>query len=157
MNWDDKFRSLSEAERKRAEESADKQARIETNRANSDKAASDALNNVVIPCIQKFASDAKKYGYSAEVEPKSVTHGNGPLAGQTLTQSATLRMSRGGKMIPLYQLVVTHAPGDESFTFSLSQSGSPHNSTSNQAVTATDALFVDSWLERLLEQFSGNS
>lgn len=157
MNWDDKFKSLSDAERKRAEENAEKQARIETARANSDKAASDALNNIVIPCIQEFASDAKKYGYSAEVEPKSVMHGGGPLAGQTLTNAATLRLSRGGKMIPLYQLMITHVPGDENFTFSLSQSGSPHNSTANQAIAETDVIFVDSWLERLLEQFSGNS
>jgi len=53
--------------------------------------------------------------------------------------------------------MITHVPGDENFTFSLSQSGSPHNSTANQAIAETDVIFVDSWLERLLEQFSGNS
>lgn len=58
---------------------------------------------------------------------------------------------------PSYQLMITHVPGDENFTFSLSQSGSPHNSTANQAIAETDVIFVDSWLERLLEQFSGNS
>jgi len=69
MNWDDKFKSLSDAERKRAEENAEKQARIEAARANSDKAASDALNNIVIPCIQKFASDAKNTATAPKWNP----------------------------------------------------------------------------------------